>query len=509
MALEGSDPIFCDKLGNSTSNLPCCYPDNQNTTICRTIFDDPNVFSGACDTTGNCLNDCQSISVMYSSKTQDDSWEGNGRAPIRRYLTCANVPNMAGYLNQNDLGSNILPRVEKYIPQGEDVFASYLMQCMFVVVLWFGLTSFEVFKKRRAKQFASAEHAADQPKEKSTLLGLKLSGSKGNDVKRKHTHQDNFESFLVQFHQAQCYFSATIQIASLTYGIFDADMLNTFLLLPLATNGVLPVVFGYVLLLRCRKASMDATMLTTLCWLLASLVYWVLYTHIIPINSEIQDENKIFRAYQQFMFKLSAVDACGGYSALAVCPNNIKWGKDQIVRASHRLRVLTPIIWTFSTVCVLIALAEKVHRWLNRPSARRAANSTGDEQETEQIEAPPQRTEHSARSPFANTVIYGVITMCFLAGVGMQLSLLSVATSLKMMDRNDWGFGQIVAITIWVPPLLGYMYDTIKVFVPPRFKTGTFRGFALLASHKLTPSQVNLLNGLQVCKETGLSVSLQ
>lgn len=342
------------------------------------------------------------------------------------------------------------------------------MQCMFVVILWFGLTSFEFYKRRGGKHNPNVNDTDNQRQEKSTLLV-----STTNASNKEHTHQLNFEAFLVQFHQAQCYFSATIQAASLTLNIFQTDMLNTFLLLPLATNGILPVVFSYVLLLRCRKASMDATLLTTACWLLASVVYWILYSHLIPINNQIHDETRIYRAYQQFMYKLSALDECGGYSALAVCPNNLELGKTEIIAASHKLRVLTPIIWTFSTVCLLMALGEKLKRWRHRPSA--TESSQASEEDTAHIQTAPPQSEHSPRSPFANTIIYTLITLCFLAGIGMQLSLLSVSTSLKMTDRKEWSFGQIVAITIWAPPLLGYLYEEIKMVIPARFKTGTPR----------------------------------
>lgn len=338
---------------------------------------------------------------------------------------------------------------------------------MFVVILWFGLTSFELYKRRGGKHDSNGEDRTNRRHEKSNLLVSNKTTSNN-----EHTHQHNFETFLVQFHQAQCYFSATIQIASLTLNIFTTDMLNTFLLLPLATNSILPVVFSYVLLLRCRKASMDATLLTTACWALASVVYWVLYSHLIPINNQIKDENKRYRAYQQFMYKLSALDECGGYSALAVCPNNLELGKTEIIAASHNLRVLTPIIWTFSTVCLLIALGEKLKRWLNRPSATETNHSSEEDTAHDQT-TPPPNSEHSSRSPFTNTVIYSLITLCFLAGIGMQLSLLSVSTSLNMTNRKEWSFGQIVAITIWAPPLLGYLYEEIKLFIPARFRFGT------------------------------------
>lgn len=40
----------------------------------------------------------------------------------------------------------------------------------------------------------------------------------------------------------------------------------------------------------------------------------------------------------------------------------------------------------------------------------------------------------------------------------MQLSLLAIGKSLNMMNPHDWSFGQIVAITVWAPPILEYLY---------------------------------------------------
>ncbi|KAF1845103.1 uncharacterized protein K460DRAFT_103095 [Cucurbitaria berberidis CBS 394.84] len=563
MVQKRGAPLFCENLGSTKDDLRCCYPDSQDASTCRYNFNNPDVhtFSGGCDETGDCLGDCQDVSVIYSSLTQDDALKGTGIAPIRRYLTCANVPNMAGYLDQDVLTPDIRSQVERYIPRnaterslkditfavtecltatcrnarhgnacevqcsgvnllvnsttpslhginqclntlctgeydslpfadadvvGIGVFASYIMQCAFVVMLLFGLTSFELFKHKNTKRCSDGDGTPNQGNEKSNS-----SGSRDNTPEKEHkngiirhaqnsqreqSHQENFETFLVSFHQAQCYFSATIQIASLSYGIFSTDMLNTFLLLPLATNGILPVAFAYVLLLRCRKASMDTTLLTIACWLLASLVYWTLYAHVIPINSTIRDPKRIDRAYQQFMYKLSALDACGGYSALAVCPHNLKLGEDEIISASYKLRVLTPIIWTFSTICLLVALGEKLNRWLHRPSTNKAKNSSVEEaaptQTTTTTTTTTQKRKPASRSLFSNTVFYGCIILCFLAGIGMQLSLLSVSTSLKMTDANHWSFGQIVAVTIWAPPLLGYLYTELKMMVPARFKSG-------------------------------------
>ena len=74
-------------------------------------------FTGGCDG-GNCISSCQNTKLLYSSEQQDDPYMGNGRAPIRRYLTCANVPAMAGYLSQHVLEKNVSSTVSRYIPQG-------------------------------------------------------------------------------------------------------------------------------------------------------------------------------------------------------------------------------------------------------------------------------------------------------------------------------------------------------------------------------------------------------
>lgn len=343
------------------------------------------------------------------------------------------------------------------------VFASYIMQCILVVLLFFGLIGFEAHSHYRRKHPKPAASSPQPKPERSTTTPTQSQPQPASQAKKSKlaTHRGIFENVLIQFHQAQCYFSATLQIASLSYGIFSTNMLITFMLTPLATNGVLPVIFAYIMLLRCGKATPDITLLTALCWLLSTIVYWSLYSSIIPINSEIRSEELRYRAYQQFMYKLSAIEACGGYSALAVCPDNFQVGKDQIRHASRRLRVLTPIIWAFSTACLLGALGIKLKERLRHRADRHKTSAQGKRNEFQEGMKPPEK-EEPPNNPLSGgrmDLVYYVIVLGFLAGIGMQLSLLSIYTSLKMMNRKNWSFGQIVAVTIWAPAVLGYAYD--------------------------------------------------
>lgn len=358
------------------------------------------------------------------------------------------------------------------LAKNSQVFASYITQCILVVLLWFGLTAFE-FRRYRRHKLAKANPTPQQQPEKTK--SVKPRNRTSLDDSDRVTHEGLFAEFLVQFHKTQCYFSTTLQIASLSYGIFGTDMLITFMLTPIATNGVLPVIFAFVLLLRCRKASMDVVLLTAACWLLSSVVYWILYASIIPINEDFSSEERRYLAYQQFMYKLSAFDTCGGYSALAACPEYPNVGQSKILQASDRLTVLTPLIWSFSTICFVITLAFKFRRWLRHHNYEKAKQNeeseVADGEHGDAEPSHPDEDEHA--SPFLRsnkrlTMAYVVVTMCFLAGIGMQLSLLSIGTSLKMMNRHDWSFGQIVAVTIWAPPLLGYAYDELKKTISER-----------------------------------------
>ena len=71
-------------------------------------------------------------------------------------------------------------------------------------------------------------------------------------------------------------------------------------------------------------------------------------------------------------------------------------------------------------------------------------------------------------------LIYYITVIAFLVVVAMQLSLLSIGSSLEMMDVKDWSFGQVVAVTIWVPPMMNYVYCELRHVC--RNRKGKIRG---------------------------------
>lgn len=111
-----AQPLFCDNIGNVKNPLGCCFVGDQDSRICQRNFNrDVAPFSGGCPS-GDCLKDCSDVTTIYQSLAQNDpAGPGNGQGPIRRYQTCANVPNVASYVSQRVLGDNITTYIGKNV----------------------------------------------------------------------------------------------------------------------------------------------------------------------------------------------------------------------------------------------------------------------------------------------------------------------------------------------------------------------------------------------------------
>jgi len=309
---DQSTIIACDNLGTKTSldNLPCCRLGDMNSPTCRSFFG-PSLKEGLLgklclgpDPTCPLFVNCSDVSSLYSSLEQTDQ-KGDGSWLIRRFVACANMPRIAGLAWAGKLSNNISNVVTGYIPNlpkltafetrlqlitssvtdclsstcrasrdvdycyenhcsptrlltngtlpnlegindclhtlcnsdrralpwpdadvvGIGVFSSYMMQCALVVILWAGLLIFSVRRMTQGQTEWPSE--AHKPSE----------------------HFAAWIDLLLEFHKTQCYFGGTLMIASIITAFSGVDIVITFLIVPLATNSILPIVFAYVMLL--------------------------------------------------------------------------------------------------------------------------------------------------------------------------------------------------------------------------------------------------------------------
>ena len=275
---------------------------------------------------------------------------------------------------------------------------------------------------------------------------------------------------LLEFHKTQCYFAATLMVASFHLDLYGrTDMLQIFLLIPISLNGILPVIFAYFLLVSHTSNpghdKLGPAILTAVVYILSSVVYWSLYNRFWPYSAN----NYAPGIWAAVGSRLSGVDACGGHSALALCPDleAFQRGIGDVERAGDKLLVLTPMIWAFSTLVfgvLLVVQFCRPHPTLLRrkgnghpayvgiftlPWIKHDARASLDGEEGSRSVVPSTTSK----------IVFVTVLLAFLAGMGMQMSLLSIAWSLHMMDEKAWTFGQIVAITIWIPPIVEILYE--------------------------------------------------
>jgi hypothetical protein len=67
--------------------------------------------------------------------------------------------------------------------------------------------------------------------------------------------------------------------------------------------------------------------------------------------------------------------------------------------------------------------------------------------------------------------------------MGMQIVLLYVEAGIKFFDAGNWSFGQVVAISIWFPPAMEYLWWQLSKFQGRCFD-GTMANFCVEGMEK-------------------------
>lgn len=235
------------------------------------------------------------------------------------------------------------------------------------------------------------------------------------------------------------------------------------MLLPLATNGTIPVMLAYILIYRYGRKSTYLTTLTFLTWLLSTIVLWELYRKLIGVTTLVQsadprlgsDEPVYYPLVNRFMDDISNLDSCGGHSALTVCPESgYAYGDafDKMISASHRMRTYPPLIWTWSTMLFFGTLM--VHYM---PRLTWTANTVGNPKE----EVPQWQTLTDLkwlRMLLTPSAAFWFAVAVSIAAIALQLGLLALNGTLNVINNKDWSFGQIVAVMIWAAPFAEYLH---------------------------------------------------
>lgn len=268
---------------------------------------------------------------------------------------------------------------------------------------------------------------------------------------------DKLTTALVDFHKSQCYFASTVQITALVLasqsqrslpdqlsdGLLDSnnqvlsvkEIFNGSFLVALAVTGFLPVAVTLACIARHGRLSWYLIILSAITMTLATgtLAWsWRLREPSISLFRE-RLTNSDHESPGMSLFLGMVLGLCGSQEIIGNY-------YDIVARVSS----VVWVVWTYCVLWLLLCLFQKLHqRGPCKPWPDRFQNFLAYFDA-----AAPNRTYTIWTS--SSTLIWA---LCF----AVQFYLFSIYLRASVIPSN-WSFGQIIAITVWIPSLFEYLY---------------------------------------------------
>ncbi|KAF9893645.1 hypothetical protein FE257_010957 [Aspergillus nanangensis] len=250
--------------------------------------------------------------------------------------------------------------------------------------------------------------------------------------------------FVREFLSAQCYFGIFLQIAALCSKPDGIDPLNGYALLSVAMTGFLPTIFTLVLLQYHRIHSWYHTGLTFVSWLLASIVFFKLQSRLSGLDSNAEIEDAGLR-------RLYDLPSCGGSTALVLCKETVGSSPLGFLSLYYNYNGILnirsmPVVWAWSTACLVAVVVAQLIRY-RAPSKTRSG-----------IWRLPGMLLHAV----SHWTVLLLVSIVFGLCLGYQALMVEKYAQMDVIDWDNWAFGQIIAVTVWIPPVVEHLRKVIN-----------------------------------------------
>ena len=287
----------------------------------------------------------------------------------------------------------------------------------------------------------------------------KESGKSGPNLTLKFDPASAITPALVEFQKAQCYFMLATNIAGLivqTNGGLDPESFqqlhNTYIFIKVvAIGGYLPITFGLLTLRMLNKVG----------WYLLAL-------SIASVGVAIKD---LYReqnfspssedlTYLQTQSSQGGPTSCGGVNPIAWCynPFGVKGYRFGAMNSDDGADVILGIC------LVTLALLVAEHFWNSPDGTNRTARNFIFGPWLRWSNADRHRRWSTATRWLWRWVVPALFTLFALAYVLCFAVFASDLNNFRLKKIYDpsWGFGQIVAVLVWAPPLIEYFWETFR-----------------------------------------------
>ena len=267
---------------------------------------------------------------------------------------------------------------------------------------------------------------------------------------KNEDHMTNLATALLDFHKAQCYFISAVEIAALVlarqaYGDYKDNkppaVFDILLALPLSLNGIVPVIFSLSCIALYSRLSWHIILLSTITIALSTGVLASTYKWILRISDDFGPDMLSVtnaEAAHQFVPSFSNL-VCGSESG------NLE---NVLTRKSIRFAVIW-LIYTYCIAWALWCLLMQVFKKSTKQSPKTNVNA-GLKKTCMRL---LRFVSRSKLARYGYAILLVVWGLCF----AYHFYLYSLFTRSSLVS-GQWSFGQIIAVTVWIPSIVELLY---------------------------------------------------
>lgn len=261
-------------------------------------------------------------------------------------------------------------------------------------------------------------------------------------------HWSNKVTFaaLVSFHKAQCYFSSTVQIAALIGTIRNTGSIyDTSALVVLTTSGFIPVSFGFASITHFGRPSWHIIILSLFTFALATATLGVFYNYDLQWG-QVED---YFSSVQKDAFYGYGACAIGGHMSDTLFP---LCGSSLLNSNAIPSSTITDrLVWVAWVTCI----AWMLWCFYSKPKDEKPPTTLRSWLDRCTILYPWMQRPSKIMGRLPVFIVSSLL--CF----GVQFYLISVFHRHHLVSQV-WTFGQIVAVTVWIPSILEVLHDVFS-----------------------------------------------
>ena len=313
---------------------------------------------------------------------------------------------------------------------------SYLIQTLIALL---GFAVLASFRLRRHLAKKKGERAAQHTiKEQGAWMSSSNIAANPPPLGNEKSHSKLWIFAMGEFHKLQCYYAIALLIASFValYGRNDAAraQLDDAFLMLISANGLVPVSLTFYTLTLLRRTTPYHIVLTIMSALLASTTgFWIVRNYSLdqPATSE------------------QWPDTCGALSPQYICG-----GYEFEMNDNYYPQIFFTVAATLCDILTLyLVMWYTLSRFKNQYLARLK----------ERLLPKGSRTHRLVKAvlhTLAVVILLGCTTMELFFFVKLLFNKYTIT------DLHDWGFGQIVGITVWVAVIVDLARHEIGMSPP-------------------------------------------